>query len=364
MTVATLLATCLLFVAAGAPASRTRRWRSPPRRWCASPRATAARPRRTSRPATWSARRRARSSSRSSSACVTSALAIGWILIALDRAATTYVAADFPAFEASEARVAAARAARRSPSARSRTRFRGADWRVLLVREPADGVPVGRYLVGDDARIAFRVDPGVCGTEPEQRGPDGHIEKVVTKFDAPKAQLFRLIIDGVLGGRAAVGPRAARRRDRVGDRAVRRAVAAVRRRRLHSAADHGGDRARRRGAASSPRARARAAEAEASPGTLFASGLIAGGALAGLGDRAAPGARRARCRGPTGSCGRCRSSRTTASRSRRACSAKRRRAQWLRARYGRSCRSCCWRWLLGWVARRARAGAVTKGTAG
>jgi hypothetical protein len=71
---------------------------------------------------------------------------------------------------------------------------------VLLVREPADGVPVGRYLVGEDDRIAYRVDPGVCGTEPEQLAPDGSVEKVVTKFDAPKAQLFRLIIDGVLGG--------------------------------------------------------------------------------------------------------------------------------------------------------------------
>ena len=61
-------------------------------------------------------------------------------------------------------------------------------------------MPVGRYLVGDDDRIAYRIDPGVCGTEPSQRGPDGRVEKVVTKFDAPKAQLFRLIIDGVLGG--------------------------------------------------------------------------------------------------------------------------------------------------------------------
>ncbi len=70
-----------------------------------------------------------------------------------------------------------------------------------MVREP-DGRRAGRAATSSatTTRIAFRVDPGVCGTEPEQRGPDGRIEKVVTKFDAPKAQLFRLIIDGVLGG--------------------------------------------------------------------------------------------------------------------------------------------------------------------
>ena len=214
---------------------------------------------------------------------VTSALAIGWILIALDRAATTFVPAAFPAFEASTARVAAAPPQALAFGAEP-TRFRGDDWRMLLVREPADGVPVGRYLVGDDDRIAYRIDPGVCGTEPEQLGPDGRVEKVVTKFDAPKAQLFRLIIDGVLGGElpwglVLLGVAIALVMELCGVPSLPFAVGVYIPLPTTAAIALGGlvRYAASRGPASS------VAEAEASPGTLFASGLIAGGALAGLG---------------------------------------------------------------------------------
>ena len=210
---------------------------------------------------------------------LTSALAIGWILIALDRAATTYVAADFPTFEASEARVAAAQPEALAFGVET-THFRGADWRVLLVREPAEGVPIGRYLVGDDRRIAYRVDPGVCGTEPEQRGLDGSIEKVVTKFDAPKAQLFRLIIDGVLGGElpwglVLLGVAIALVIELCGVPSLPFAVGVYIPLPTTAAIALGG--VVRRAAARGPQA-----EADASAGTLFASGLIAGGALAGL----------------------------------------------------------------------------------
>ena len=214
---------------------------------------------------------------------VTSALAIGWILIALDRAATTFVPAGFPAFEASAARVEAA-PSQALAFAPEPTHFRGASFRVLLVREPADGVPVGRYLVGADDRIAYRVDPGVCGTVPEQRGPDGRVEKVVTKFDAPKAQLFRLIIDGVLGGQlpwglVLLGVAIALVMELCGVPSLPFAVGVYIPLPTTAAIALGGlvRRAASRGPAAS------VAEAEASSGTLLASGLIAGGALAGLG---------------------------------------------------------------------------------
>jgi len=214
---------------------------------------------------------------------VTSALAIGWILIALDRAATTFAPAAFPAFDATEARVAAAPPQALAFGAEP-TRFRGDSFRVLLVREPADGVPVGRYLVGGDDRIAYRVDPGVCGTEPEQRAPDGSVEKVVTKFDAPKAQLFRLIIDGVLGGDlpwglVLLGVAIALVMELCGVPSLPFAVGVYIPLPTTAAIALGGvvRYAASRGPAAS------VAEAEASPGTLFASGLIAGGALAGLG---------------------------------------------------------------------------------
>jgi len=212
---------------------------------------------------------------------LTSALAIGSILIALDRAATTYVAAEFPAFRADRARIDAA-AQDALAFAQQPITFRDTAWRVLEVREATDSVPVGRYLVGDDERIAYRVDPGVCGTEPEQIGPDGRVEKVVTKFDAPKAQLFRLVIDGVLGGQlpwglVLLGVAIAIVIELCGVASLPFAVGVYIPLPTTAAIALGGlvRHAVTRSATS--------AEAEASPGTLFASGLIAGGALAGLG---------------------------------------------------------------------------------
>jgi hypothetical protein len=211
----------------------------------------------------------------------TSALAIGFILIALDRAATTYVPASF-AFRASAERLEAAPPDTLS-IAPELLRFRDAEWRVLAVRETTDGVPVGRYLVGLDDRIAYRVDPGVCGTEPEQRGPDGRLEKVVTKFDAPKAQLFRLVIDGVLGGDlpwglVLLGVAIAVVIELCGVASLPFAVgvyiplgttAAIA---LGGLVRHVVER----------RTATPVGEGDSAPGTLFASGLIAGGALAGL----------------------------------------------------------------------------------
>jgi putative OPT family oligopeptide transporter len=210
---------------------------------------------------------------------VTSALVIGSILIALNRAATTYVPRSFPAFEAGAARVAAAEPERLAFAPRAE-RFRGVDWRVLLVREPTQGVPVGRYLVGPDDRIAFLVDPGISGAEPEQRGPDGALEKVVPKFDAPKAQLFRLVIDGVLGGElpwglVLLGVALAVTMELCGVASLPFAVGVYIPLATTSAIALGG---LVRGAT----LRRAATEPEGSPGTLFASGLIAGGSLAGL----------------------------------------------------------------------------------
>ncbi len=213
---------------------------------------------------------------------VTSALAIGWILVTLDRAATTYVAAPYPDLHATAERVAAA-----PPDALAFSPqpllFRGTRWRVLQVRVATDGVPIGRYLVGADDRIAFRVDPGVCGTEPEQRGADGRVEKVVTKFDAPKAQLFRLIIDGVLGGAlpwglVLLGVALAVVMELCGVASLPFAVGVYIPLPTTAAIALGGIVRR----ISEGRAAPAQVEADSSPGTLFSSGLIAGGALAGL----------------------------------------------------------------------------------
>ena len=216
---------------------------------------------------------------------VTSALVIGATLLYLNEAATTFVPRSHPAFVASDAAIAAQDAGdpgRLAFGSEHRT-FRGASWRVLYVRKLTDGVATGKYLVGDDDRIAFLVDPGVCGLEPEQRAADGRVEKVVSKFDAPKAQLFRLIIDGVLDRNlpwelVLIGVAIALMMELCGVPSLPFAVGAYLPLSTSTSIALGGfvrHLADRRAARS-------AAEAESSPGVLFASGLIAGAAIAGL----------------------------------------------------------------------------------
>ena len=212
---------------------------------------------------------------------VTSALAIGWTLLYLNRAATTYVPRSFPGFVATPDALAAA--PDRLAVGGETAHLRGADYRVLEVREATSGVPRGRYLLDAEDRIAFLVDPGVCGVEPEQRAPDGRVEKVVSKFDAPKAQLFRLIIDGVLGhelpwGLVLLGVVLALVMELCGVPSLPFAVGVYLPLSTSAAIALGGLVRR----LADGRARRSAADAESSPGTLLASGLIAGGAIAGL----------------------------------------------------------------------------------
>jgi putative OPT family oligopeptide transporter len=51
----------------------------------------------------------------------------------------------------------------------------------------------GKYLVDDEGKVAYFVDPGINGTAKER--PDG---STVQKFDAPKATLVSYIIEGIL----------------------------------------------------------------------------------------------------------------------------------------------------------------------
>jgi hypothetical protein len=124
----------------------------------------------------------------------------------------------------------------------------------------------------------------VCGTEPEQRTPDGRLEKVVTKFDAPKAQLFRLVIDGVLGGElpwglVLLGVAIAVVIELCGVASLPFAVGVYIPLGTTAAIALGG----LVRSAVERRAATPIGEGDSAPGTLFASGLIAGGALAGLG---------------------------------------------------------------------------------
>lgn len=262
---------------------------------------------------------------------ITSAIVIGFTLQLLNRGSTTYRPLDYGSFvlpDATSVQMA-------GPDSRS--------YRVAYVREDISStgatgetvvVPRGKYLVDENGRPTYLVDPGVCGTYPQRMEPvksggspipipadaptelgadrqsyrrvmldapsAGHeagtylVEdggqpvyrvRPTGKFDAPKAQLFRLIIDGTLGGNlpwglVLIGVFLAILMELVGVSSLPFAVGLYLPISTSGGVFTGGivrwlvDRKRKNAPA--------AAEAEFSPGMLMASGLIAGGAITGV----------------------------------------------------------------------------------
>jgi putative OPT family oligopeptide transporter len=240
---------------------------------------------------------------------VTSAMVIGWTLQMLNENSSTLKPVQGPAI------------AEATASGQRMTGADGVEYDVVYLREEQAGLARGKYLVDAAGAPTFLVDPGVCGTypysavaaageavavppdAPRELGPD-HLEYARVeqgtrtllvradgtpawelerraKFDAPKAQLFRLIIDGTLGGDlpialVLIGMMLALLVELIGVASLPFAVG------LYlpiatSAAIVGGIVRwlveRKRGAG---------ADAEFAPGTLMASGLIAGGAIGGI----------------------------------------------------------------------------------
>ena len=157
---------------------------------------------------------------------VTSALVIGWTLLFLNNSYTTTVPVDYPAFTAQE--LSSGRVA--GPD--------GKEYRAAYLHDPGTGVPVGKYLCDDAGKLLYRVDPGIAGTAPKKykeaslaavlavkgapmtMGSDRRLyarvesagavyladasgavkyeERPVVKFGAPQARLMNMIIDGIL----------------------------------------------------------------------------------------------------------------------------------------------------------------------
>lgn len=198
---------------------------------------------------------------------ITSALVIGWTLLFLNQAYTTVVPRAFPGFTAPSA-----------AEVQTQVGPDGNTYQVHFQRSPEGGVPVGKYLVSEAGQIAYLVDPGIGGVVTEVDG------KPVTKLDAPKARLFSMIIDGILTqqlpwGLVLIGVFLALMMELVGVSSLPFAVGAY----LPIATSvpimvgglirHLVDR----------RSKAQNSESsEFAPGVLLSSGLIAGGALAGV----------------------------------------------------------------------------------
>lgn len=254
---------------------------------------------------------------------LTSAVVIGWTLLSLNEAMTTYSARNYPEFTA------------QIPADAKVVEHDGRSYRQISVPEPTGNVPTGRYLVNDAGKIVYLIDPGVCGTDLERAdrvsgapyaginagalpdtnptfltadGPQRILEipserngvptgkylvddagaithrlTPVTKYDAPKARLFSLIIDGILTHKlpwalVLIGIALALMMELVGVSSLPFAVGLYLPISTSTPIFVGGvirmlvDKKRKTSAT----------EAEFSPGVLLASGLIAGGAIAGL----------------------------------------------------------------------------------
>jgi len=253
---------------------------------------------------------------------VVSALVIGYTLLLLNQANTSFKPVDAQRFVVPSETIASNRM----------TAPDGREYRVAYLREDVGNVVRGKYLIDEQGAPRYLVDPGVSGTYPYRLEPRTHSTRVavppdaatelgldrkpyrvvqvdtavgdvpagrylvteqgavafaatsVAKYDAPKAQLFRLIIDGTLGGKlpwglVLAGVFIAIMMELVGVSSLPFAVGLYLPISTSAGIFTGGivrrlvDR-RRTGQS--------AAQAEFSPGMLMASGLIAGGAIAGV----------------------------------------------------------------------------------
>ena len=76
----------------------------------------------------------------------------------------------------------------------------GKSYKVWWLTEPITGAEAGKYLVDDSGQAKYLVDPAINGRLLTR--DDG---SKVTKYDAPKARLMALIIDGIMQGKLPWG---------------------------------------------------------------------------------------------------------------------------------------------------------------
>jgi putative OPT family oligopeptide transporter len=205
---------------------------------------------------------------------LTSSLVIGVTLLTLNRAGTVYARRDFPGVT-----IDVSTLTEREPIKGPDAKRDSNTYHVLRRPELRDGVPPGKYLVDDSGRIRYLVDPGINGVVKERE--DG---TPVQKYDAPKARLMSLIIDGILTqklpwGLVLIGVFISVVLELGGISALPFAVGVYLPLSTSTPIFVGGmvrwfvDR----------RSGKSAAESEMSPGVLLSSGYIAGGAIAGIG---------------------------------------------------------------------------------
>ena len=206
---------------------------------------------------------------------LTSALVIGATLLVLNDAGTVYTKRDYPGVKAPVESLAKTE---RVPAVDAQGDT--AEYKVWHVGGgEVEGLPAGKYLVDDTGAVRWLADPGINGVE--EKRADG---TKVQKYSAPKAQLMSLIIDGIMTqklpwGLVLLGASIALVMELCGVPALPFAVGVYLPLASSTPIFVGGlvrwvcDKWTKK----------TEAEADMSPGVLFSSGYIAGGAIAGIG---------------------------------------------------------------------------------
>ncbi len=122
-----------------------------------------------------------------------SALIVGGIIQFLNDAKTTIVAKEYPGVQVSMIEANGRYALANGHMVAAAENGGAGPYRVGRLYEQTGSATAGKYLVDDTGAIKYLVDPGVGGRE--RVNYDG---KVIEKLDSPKAQIMALVVDGIL----------------------------------------------------------------------------------------------------------------------------------------------------------------------
>jgi putative OPT family oligopeptide transporter len=208
---------------------------------------------------------------------LSSALVIGWILVGLNEASTVYTAKNLPPLK-EPLDVSSLTQMARAPG----------DDTLFHVWQAGEGnpqgVPRGKYLVDNEGNLRYLVDPGINGKI--SRRDDG---SEVRKYNAPQANLMALVTDGILTqklpwGLVLLGVSIAVVMELCGVGSLAFAVGVYLPLSTTSPVFAGGlvRYVANRWARSTPGHQQSEAESDTSPGVLLSTGYIAGGTLAGV----------------------------------------------------------------------------------
>lgn len=210
----------------------------------------------------------------------TSAIVIGYSLILLNDASTVYTK-KVPEFMVSDMSTLKTKQKLSGPEAVQDQN----EYFVLQVTEQSSpetlsALSPGKYLVNDEGKVTYLVDPGINGSV--NKRDDG---TTVTKYEAPKARLMSLIIDGILTqklpwGLVLLGVALALVLELCGISALPFAVGVYLPISASAPIFVGG--VVRFLVERKKKAPETEVESETGPGILYSSGLIAGGAIAGI----------------------------------------------------------------------------------